>query len=266
MVEPFDRGGYGAGLDDARYGVGGCAGSAEAAHQAARYRRDRAQRHGGLGEDSQRALRTDEDAQQVGAVVVGAQVDYRAVGEHDFDVDHVVVGDAVFESVWAAGVFDDIAADRCQVSRHRVRREAQAVRGALPLKVDVDDARLNTGCAGAGIDVKNPVHCRQVEQHPAEVGHHRTSAVRRAAAGDQRDVVLPGDAHDRDDLIECAGPQHQPGGAPETPEIVAVGGQRGAVGEDSVGVGKRGSELLNDAVIKYREVSCGHRVLTFRAV
>ena len=72
VVEPFQRGGHGPGLDDGGNGVARITRGGKAAHEAPRYRGNRAQRHGCLGEDRQRAFRTDEHAQQVGAVIVGA--------------------------------------------------------------------------------------------------------------------------------------------------------------------------------------------------
>ena len=51
VVEPFHRRGHRPRLDDGGDGVSGIMGRAEAAHQAAGYRSDRTQRHGGLGED-----------------------------------------------------------------------------------------------------------------------------------------------------------------------------------------------------------------------
>jgi hypothetical protein len=65
--------------------------------------------------------RSDQHAQQVGAIVSGAELDDRAVGQDGLDVQDVVIGDAVLQSVRTAGVFGDVSADRGQVSRHRVR-------------------------------------------------------------------------------------------------------------------------------------------------
>jgi hypothetical protein len=131
-------------------------------------------------------------------------VDHRAIGEDCFDFDDVVVGDAVLERVWAAGVFDDVAPDCGEMRRHGIRRETQPVRGELLLQGVVDDARLHAGGAGDGVDVENPVHCRQVDQRAVRVGHHRTSAVRRPAPGYQRNVMLTGDADNRDELVTRA--------------------------------------------------------------
>ena len=128
-VEPLHRGRHDTAGDDRGDGVGGLSGGGERTHQAVGDLGDRPQRDGGLGDDPEGAFGSDEDAEQVGAVVVGAEGGGGPVGQHDVDGHDVVVGDAVLQCVWTAGVLDDVAAHGGQVRRHRIRREAQPVRG-----------------------------------------------------------------------------------------------------------------------------------------
>ena len=53
----------------------------------------------------------------------------RAVGEDDVEAEHVVGGDAVLDAAQAAGVGGDVAADRADLVRRRVRRVPEPVLG-----------------------------------------------------------------------------------------------------------------------------------------
>ena len=128
-VEPFHRGWDDTACDDRGDGIGGGSGGGERTHQAVGDLGDRPQRDGGLGDDPEGAFGSDEDAEQVRAVVVGAEGGGGAVRQHDLDGHDVVVGDAVLECVRTAGVLDDVARHGGQMRRHGVRREAQSVRG-----------------------------------------------------------------------------------------------------------------------------------------
>ena len=86
------------------------------------------------GDDAERALAADEQLEQrePGDVLdpLAAEGDQRAVGEHDVEAEHVVGGDAVLHAAQAAGVGGDVAADRADLERRRVRRVPEAVLGA----------------------------------------------------------------------------------------------------------------------------------------
>jgi hypothetical protein len=50
-----------------------------------------------------------------------------AVDQHQFDAEHVVGGQAVFEAVHAAGILRDVAADRAGDLRGRIGRVVEAL-------------------------------------------------------------------------------------------------------------------------------------------
>ena len=94
--------------------------------------------------------RADDDAGQVVARVVfgrPARTHDPAVGQHEFDAEDVVDGDAVFERVRAAGVGGDVAADGAGPLARRVRSVVVAVRLEVVGQPHVDDARLDDGVA-----------------------------------------------------------------------------------------------------------------------
>ena len=69
--------------------------------------------------------------------------DQRAVGEHDVEPEHVVGRDAVLHAAQPAGVGRDVAADRADLVRRRVRRVPEAVLRPRRLDLRVEGARLD---------------------------------------------------------------------------------------------------------------------------
>ena len=80
-----------------------------------RERRERQQFQRRLGDDAEQAFGADEEPVQIktGFVFVraAAEPDDVAVGEHDFEAENELAGDAVFQTARAAGVGGDVAAD-----------------------------------------------------------------------------------------------------------------------------------------------------------
>ena len=93
-------------------------------------RRERNQFQRRLGDDAEQAFRADEQPVQIEAGLVfvraAAESDDRAVGQHDFQAEDVIAGDAVFEAARAAGVGGDVAADEIVRAAGGVGRIKQA--------------------------------------------------------------------------------------------------------------------------------------------
>ena len=77
-------------------------------------------------------------------VRAAAEPDDGAVGEHDFEAEHVVAGDAVFQAARAAGVGDDVAADEALASGSR-GRAGKTSSASRPPPASV--AVMTPGCA-----------------------------------------------------------------------------------------------------------------------
>ena len=73
-VQPFHRGGDDTGGDDRGNSVSCGPGGRERTHQAVGDLRDRPQRDGGHGDDPEGAFGSDEDTEQIGAVIIAGQV------------------------------------------------------------------------------------------------------------------------------------------------------------------------------------------------
>ena len=90
--------------------------------------------HGHARDDGERAFRSDDEPEQIGARRVderAAEVHELAVGQHRLDAEHVMHGEAVLQAVRAAGVLGDVAADRADLLARRIRRVVVAERRDL---------------------------------------------------------------------------------------------------------------------------------------
>ena len=155
------------------HGAGQQAGGHDLRHRVARGRQRRVGgQHGAiafrLGQQPQRdlqrdakePLRPDKEAGQIrpdALQAVAAELDHFAVGQHGLDAQHVVGGHAVFQTVRAAGVEGDVAADGADQLAGRVGRIVETVRGHGAGDIQIDHARFNHGnrarrcrCAGCG--------------------------------------------------------------------------------------------------------------------
>ena len=119
-----------------------------------------------LRDDRQRALRSDEHAEQIEARRIehgAAEVHELAVGQHGFDAEHVMHREAVLQAVRAAGVLGDVAADRADDLARRIGRVVAAERRDVLRDLEVGDARLDHGPQVRDVDVEDPVHARQAD-------------------------------------------------------------------------------------------------------
>ena len=99
--------------------------------------------HDDFRDDRQRAFRSDQQAEQIGAGRVGkgtADVHELAVGQDGLDAKHVMHGEAVLEAMRAAGVFGDVPADRADLLTRRIGRVVVAEGRNLFRDLEIGDA------------------------------------------------------------------------------------------------------------------------------
>ena len=105
------------------------------AHQAHGDRRD--QRHGAFRAGQQAG---EIVARQIGLLAAG--LDDGAIGQHHFESQHVIGGDAVGQRVRAAGVFGDVAADGAGALAGGIGRVEVAVAFHRRGDIEIDHAGL----------------------------------------------------------------------------------------------------------------------------
>ena len=207
-------------------GTGRGAGGIESAGQARPRRRQGQQLERGLGDDAEHPLGADEQAVQIEAGLVlvraSAEADERAVSQRDFEAEHVVAGDAIFEAARATGVGGDVAAEAAIRATRGIRRIEQSLllHGILQ-RLGVN-ARLDDGDEIRPGDFLDAIHPLDREHDAAAVGHASAHvAVARAARGDGNAMVA-GEAQDGGDRLRVAREHHGVGDAGGEPFIRRV--------------------------------------------
>ena len=121
-----------AAADDRRDGFAGFVDRVEPASSVSTASGRRSSRSVAFGDDRQRAFRSDDSTpsrSRPGRVERGpAERHELAVGQHRFDAEHVVDGEAVLQAVRAARVLGDVAADRADDLARRIGRVVAAGR------------------------------------------------------------------------------------------------------------------------------------------
>src|SRR5699024_4307277 len=100
-----------------------------------------------LSDHTQRPLAADKQLGQVQSSNVlesrSAQFDFSAISEHNAHAQHVVCGDAVFHAAQAASIRCDIAADRAELKRRRIRWIPEPMFSCSCLNLCVERAGLS---------------------------------------------------------------------------------------------------------------------------
>ena len=146
---------------------------------------DRHQAHPDAGDDAQRALGADDQSHQVVARRVGgaaADLHHLAIGQHDFEPERVVGRHAVAQRVRSARVFADVATDRARLLARRIGHVRQSKLGDGLAEAQVDHAWLDDGPQIVDVDLEDPSHSRQTDEHAALRGDRAARQTRARAA------------------------------------------------------------------------------------
>src|SRR5580700_7947071 len=167
-VHHFDGSGEHASGNDAADGGAGFVGAREGGEEGlhAFGALDDAENH--FCGDAESAFGADENAEEVVAEGVegfSAEVDQGAVGEDDFEAEDVGGGEAVLETVGAAGVFGDVAADAADGLRGGIGGVEIALREDPGGYIEIDYARLDYYAGVREIDFEDAIHAREADDN-----------------------------------------------------------------------------------------------------
>ena len=162
------------------------------------------QPHPRLGADAERSFTPYEQARHVepGRILSGAtERHYGAVRHHRFDTQDMIDGHAVFQSMRAARVGGDVAAD----STRPLTRWIGGIVVASPLQslgqMHVDEARFNHREAVAHVDFQDLLHSRQSQHHSTADRQTAASQTGAGTAGDEGKLQFIAELDDTDDLL-----------------------------------------------------------------
>jgi len=97
--------------------------------------------------------------------MLAAQLQHRAIDQHHLDAKQVIGGDAIFQTVRAAGIHTDIAADGAGKLRAGVGCIKETLRACGIGDGEIGDARLYPRRAIVKIKLKDRTHFRQADHH-----------------------------------------------------------------------------------------------------
>ncbi len=146
----------------------------------------------------------------VGLAGRAAERDDLAVGKERGDREDVVRRDAVLETMRAAGVLGDVAADRARGLARRIRRVVESVRCDGAAQRGVHHARLDGRREVVGIDGDDARQAIEPEEHGA-LGERAAGEAGAGAARHERHVGASQLAHDGDDFVARSGKDGESG-------------------------------------------------------
>jgi len=123
--------------------------------------------HGDFGDHTQQAFGADHNAEKIepaGIEMPPAQPHDLSVHQHQFDTQHIVGGQPVFEAVHPARILRDIAADRAGDLAGGVGRIIEATALHRLRDRQIGDARLDHGDAVFMVHFKNALELAEPEQ------------------------------------------------------------------------------------------------------
>ena len=164
--------------------------------------------YGDFGDEGKRAFRTDEQAGEIitGRVTVrAAEANDFSVGKDELEGGDVIGSNSVGQSVRAAGILGDIAADGAGFPTGRVGGEVETIRLGGAGKFVIDDAGLHNGALVFHVECQDAIHAREDEHHPAGAGKRAAGKSRASAAAYDGDVVACSESDDARDLLAGIG-------------------------------------------------------------
>ena len=113
--------------------------------------------------------------------------------------------DAVSESVRAAGIFGDVAANGAGLLARRIGSKIETIRFGGECEIEINDAWLNDRALIFRIECKDAVHARENDHDSTSPGQRAAGKAGARAAANNRDVVLCGEFCDLRDLLRGSG-------------------------------------------------------------
>jgi hypothetical protein len=192
---------------------------------------------GDFGNESKRAFGADQEAGEIvraGVALFAADADDFTIGEDEFERGDVIRGDALSESVRAAGVFGNVSADGGRFLARRIGSEIEAGLFNGTGDVEIDYTGLNDGALIVEIEFEDTVHAGEHEHDSAGAGECATGETGSRASAKDGHVVLIGEADDFGNFGGCGRESDKVGPAFFDRSIVFVEDEVFGTGEDGV--------------------------------
>src|SRR5262245_3372076 len=106
-----------------------------------------------------------------------------AIGEHDFETNHVIACHTVFQATRTTGVCGDVSANGAILHARRIRRIKQFLRAHRRFELSGKHAWFNNSNGVDKVDLLDAVHARERERDPAARRHTSAHVTKSASAG-----------------------------------------------------------------------------------
>ena len=248
--------------DDRADATRSCRHARKAEQQPARDWRPLQQPYRHLRDDAEQSFGARHQAYKVISLAVqmlAAEPDQVAAHQHDVESQYIVGRQSVFQTVNAAGVLGDIAADRTGDLRGWIRRVVEALRLDGFGDRQVLDARLHARAAVLIVDVEDSIEFGHAEKN-AVFKRHRTAGQRRAgAARHDLDIHLGGERHDGANLLNALGQRDdQRQRAIHRESVAFIGATRDLV-DDQAFTRQNGAKSRDQFVASRHDLRLGRR-------
>src|ERR671932_990054 len=161
----------------------------------------------------------------------------------------MVSSEAILEAVCTPRILCDVAAERTDRLRRRVRSVEVAIRCDELRHIRVDHPWLDHDTLVRDIDLENAVEAREADYHTAFKRQCAPTQPRARAARHERDVLAVANAHDSLDLLRGKRQQHGRGHDPKVGQAVALIGVQLLRLADQPLIADDGPKLLDDTCI-----------------
>src|SRR5579875_298849 len=134
-----------------------------------------------------------EEAYEIVAGVVwllAADLDDCAIGQHGFESEYVVGGDAVGQCVRAAGIFRNITADGASALARGIGSVEVAERLHGQRDIQINDAWLDDRSLVLDIDFENLIHARKGDEKASGAGDRAAAEAGACATADDGKIVI----------------------------------------------------------------------------
>jgi hypothetical protein len=206
-IEHFARRGRDTACGDFDDGFGGVVHAIENGKERLDRFRQASELHGDFGDETEGALRADEKAGEIVTRGIGggaADADEFAGRENKLKRQDVIGCDAIRQSVRAAGVFSDVAADRAGFLAGGIRREMEACMCDGGAQVRVHDAGLDGGALIGEVNIEDAVHPGEDGENSALAGERAAGEPRTSAATDDWDLMAIGNLDEGNNVRDRA--------------------------------------------------------------
>ena len=183
-----------------------------------------------------------------------------AVRRHDLEPEHVVRREPVFQTMHAARVLGDVAADRARDLARRIGRVVEPTVRDRVADREIRDARLRDDAAVRVVDLEDPVEFAETQDDRIGRGHRAARERRAGAARHDFDALARRIAQDRGDLRRRLGQRDRERRLPVRRESIAlVRGEPDRVIDHVVGAHERAQRARDlRAAREQRGIGCRH--------